>query len=181
MIHNCGLVKECICHPMLQLVLSFSEEQSKSPFMYYRWRSNWNPEMFHVFFNGSPSLLPYTFSLKSSLFHKESCPTPQPRIPAAFKSLSTKTKVFLFYFINSKIKLELNKSLKPSWKINHKKQKKNNKNYKSSLILNPQSGPIIRIRFTSMFLSIICLTCLSLFLNKNHIISISMPIKLNNS
>jgi hypothetical protein len=88
---------------------------------------------------------------------------------------------FLFYFINSKIKLELNKSLKPSWKINHKKQKKKNKNYKSSLILNPQSGPIIRIRFTSMFLSIICLTCLSLFLNKNHIISISMPIKLNNS
>jgi len=119
MIHNCGQVKKCICHPMLQLVLSFSEEQSKSPFMYYRWRSNWNPEMFHVCFNESPSLLPYTFSLKSSLFQKESCPTPQPRIPAAFKSLSTKTKVFFF---NSKIKLELNKSIKPSWKMNHTKK-----------------------------------------------------------
>ena len=78
----------------LQWVLSFSEEQSKCPFRDSRCRSNGNPEMLHVFFNGSPSLLPYTFSLKSSLFQKESCPTPQPRIPAAFISLF----IFVFTF-----------------------------------------------------------------------------------
>jgi len=121
-------------------------------------------------------LTPFLWSLHSSTENPASLHNLES-LPHSNRCLQ-KPRFFFFNFINSKIKLELNKSLKPSCKINHKKQKKN---YKSSLILNPQSGPIIRIRFTSMFLSIICLTCLSLFLNKNHIRSISMPIKLNNS